>query len=319
MTNENVTEFIFITDKKAREENIDRVEVLDKVGTLFLLPNTELASTKQVTKFYEVPLKTLNSVIYDHKDELTSDGMKKYSRKEVESLNLGKGDIERTQYSTTIKAKGGNVNLSNAGLNLFPKRAILRVGMLLRDSEVAKEVRSQLLNVVEHVQEESPHLLTQDITEEKLLMIEVGQAMLDGDVQALIVANTKLNEFKNRHINNLEEHVQELETKVDTLTDGIVNYDGDLKELFKICVRSLDNKRNLPYGVSYNEIYRNLAEQTGIDVYARKRNSGLKKPYLHFIMVYEWNEVIKVTMAYCESCGIDMKGLFENKKELTTV
>lgn len=37
-----------------------------------------------------------------------------------------------------------------ASAYLFPKRAILRVGMLLRDSEVAKEVRTQLLNIEEH-------------------------------------------------------------------------------------------------------------------------------------------------------------------------
>lgn len=37
-----------------------------------------------------------------------------------------------------------------AAAYLFPKRAILRVGMLLRDSEVAKEVRTQLLNIEEH-------------------------------------------------------------------------------------------------------------------------------------------------------------------------
>ncbi|MCC2363915.1 Bro-N domain-containing protein [Bacillus cereus] len=37
-----------------------------------------------------------------------------------------------------------------AAAYLFPKRAILRVGMLLRDSEVAKEVRTQLLNIKEN-------------------------------------------------------------------------------------------------------------------------------------------------------------------------
>lgn len=36
------------------------------------------------------------------------------------------------------------------GNGIFPKRAILRVGMLLRDSEVAKEVRTQLLNIEEN-------------------------------------------------------------------------------------------------------------------------------------------------------------------------
>lgn len=42
---------------------------------------------------------------------------------------------------------GSLFEISNSGLVLFPKRAILRVGMLLRDSEIAKEVRTRLLDV----------------------------------------------------------------------------------------------------------------------------------------------------------------------------
>ena len=47
----------------------------------------------------------------------------------------------------------------NVGIILFPKRAILRMGMLLRDSEVAKEVRTQLLNITEKVIEKEPEKL----------------------------------------------------------------------------------------------------------------------------------------------------------------
>lgn len=46
-----------------------------------------------------------------------------------------------------VKFKIGDteVLINNRGIRCFSKRAILRIGMLLRDSEVAKEVRTQLL------------------------------------------------------------------------------------------------------------------------------------------------------------------------------
>jgi len=43
-----------------------------------------------------------------------------------------------------------NISNKTRGILLFPRRAILRVGMLLRDSEVAKQVRTYLLDA-EHV------------------------------------------------------------------------------------------------------------------------------------------------------------------------
>ncbi|ABK85515.1 hypothetical protein BF32_112 [Bacillus thuringiensis] len=42
------------------------------------------------------------------------------------------------------------LGIGKVGANIFTKRAILRIGMLLRDSEVAKEVRTQLLNIEEN-------------------------------------------------------------------------------------------------------------------------------------------------------------------------
>lgn len=36
------------------------------------------------------------------------------------------------------------LEIPNHGVKCYPKRAVLRMGMLLRDSRVAKEIRSQL-------------------------------------------------------------------------------------------------------------------------------------------------------------------------------
>ena len=73
--------------------------------------------------------------------------------------------------------------------------------MLLRDSEVAKVVRTQLLNIEEKASDETK---TQDIDEEQSLMLSVGMAVASGDATAVAVASAKLVEFKNRHIQKLE-------------------------------------------------------------------------------------------------------------------
>ena len=51
--------------KEAREDCVSRVEVLDKVGELLLLPNTEYATTKQVAEYYRVGVKAITSLVFD--------------------------------------------------------------------------------------------------------------------------------------------------------------------------------------------------------------------------------------------------------------
>ena len=48
--------------KEAREDCISRVEVLDKVGELLLLPNTEYATTRQVAEYYGVSLDAIKTL-----------------------------------------------------------------------------------------------------------------------------------------------------------------------------------------------------------------------------------------------------------------
>lgn len=56
--------------------------------------------------------------------------------------------LENKKGKTILKVQNETLEIPNRGLRLFPKRAILRIGMLLRDSEVAKEIRTRLLDIV---------------------------------------------------------------------------------------------------------------------------------------------------------------------------
>ena len=75
----------------------------------------------------------MQQVIKRHRDELISDGYKVLSKSDLENVH----DV--------------HFKIPNRGLAVFPRRAVLRIGMLLRDSVVAKLVRSYLLNAEEKV------------------------------------------------------------------------------------------------------------------------------------------------------------------------
>ena len=121
---------------------------MDKVKQLFLIPEMEVMTTKMVAEYFEVDVKTIQSVYQRNKSEVDSDGVVV----EVGNRIRQKLDTFKVQVSNHRGYFSVNgLNLSNANNTLFPRRAILRIAMLLRDSEVAREVRTQLLNVVEHV------------------------------------------------------------------------------------------------------------------------------------------------------------------------
>ncbi|QXE01738.1 hypothetical protein [Terribacillus sp. DMT04] len=124
---------------------MERVDVLDKVKGLLLMPGTELATVKQVADFYNVGFETLTSTMGYNKEELAEDGLRRYTRDEIISeLKVEVQLLENKMGKAVVTlASGEKLELANRGLRLFPRRAILRVGMLLRDSEGAKEVKEK--------------------------------------------------------------------------------------------------------------------------------------------------------------------------------
>lgn len=128
-------ELALTESRTLREQYADRTEVLDKVKALALLPDGVHATTEMVAAYYEVPLKTIESVVEDNADELEANGR-----------HVLKG-AELREFATPF---GGVANLGLSpmarSLAIFSRRAILNVGQLLRDSEIARQVRTYLLD-----------------------------------------------------------------------------------------------------------------------------------------------------------------------------
>lgn len=111
-----------------------------------------LASTKDVCNFYSIDRDALQKILDRHRAELNSDGVRKLEGQELRRAR----DILSLPPSTAVAT-------------VWTPRAILRIGMLLQDNEIAKQVRNVLLDQVkqnpnpqqlglfDHEEDESPH------------------------------------------------------------------------------------------------------------------------------------------------------------------
>ncbi|UTG84814.1 phage antirepressor KilAC domain-containing protein [Bacillus paranthracis] len=211
-----------IVNKEEREALIERVDVLKKVKDLLLLPNMEMATTQQVADFYAVDFKAIVAIYLRHKEELEQDGMQTLTGKEVreklvtDTLQVTK--VTNKKGHVLVETPNGSAKIAYRSNKLFPKRAILRVGMLLRDSEVAKGVRSQLLNIEEKAHATNPGIVTADIDREMMLEAKLCRAMESKNSTAIVAATRELDAYRNRHIEQAAKHYESLADLVDTMT-----------------------------------------------------------------------------------------------------
>lgn len=140
--------------RSQRDALADRTEVLNKVGALRMLPGNTWVNTEMVASFYDVDMETVKKVVTRNREELDEDGYRVVRRSELRDvLSLNPADLG-------LSAVGGPVAL-------FPLRAVMRVGMLLTSSSVARALRTALLDSEESrvVVRDPANLSTLDIIE----------------------------------------------------------------------------------------------------------------------------------------------------------
>jgi hypothetical protein len=135
-----LSDAILIESKSARDDRLFHLsdtgakEILNKVKFLLfaLWQGVGIATTEQVAEFYEVDAATIRQVFKRHRDEFTPDG-----------LQVLRGDaFQNARDILSLASKTSQAVI-------WTPRATLRLGMLLRDSEIAKQVRTALLDLVE--------------------------------------------------------------------------------------------------------------------------------------------------------------------------
>ena len=284
-----VKEVDLLQKKEVREEYMTRLEVLDSVGELLMLPNTEMATVKQVAEYFGVGIEAIQSLIKDNREELNANGYKVYKKSEI--LNVLKGQLE-------------NVSVPNRGMGLFTKRAILNVAMLLRDSEVAKEIRSRLLDIVHDAsksQEGKKSIVENvvtEINEEKQLMLDRIEAEMNGDFDTVCVINAKLFALKNKRIAELEDEVETITTHALTLIES--------KQIVNRLVRLIAMKEyGGMFGKAWGELYKSINYKLGINVKSRQKKSS--QSYFDTLTEEEVFATEQIVRAWANKIGIDVE------------
>ncbi|MFD8231254.1 restriction endonuclease [Streptomyces sp. NPDC059696] len=124
-----INETALLESPTLRGSVLARTEVLDRVKALSLLPDGTHVTTAMVASYFDVGLEAIKSLIKDHRTELEASGYRLLTGEELRSFKNLCGIQSRTR-----------------SLALFPRRAVLNIAMLLRDSDVARQVRVYLLD-----------------------------------------------------------------------------------------------------------------------------------------------------------------------------
>ncbi len=278
-----------LEQKELRDSLVSKVEVLEKVKNLLLLPKTDFATTKQVADFYEVSESNIKSLYKEHKDEFDEDGATLYKYDDFKKMAGTTSKMFRGKAIFTFD-NDYELEVNPRGARLFTKRVILRMGMLLKTSDIAKEIRTQLLNIEEKTSNE---VKVSDINEEQKLALSLGMAQASGDLTAITIATGNLMAFKNRHITKLENDNSKLKQDNKALSGEILKWEDRSKINF--AVRKLAKMIHKVEGYVWNDLYRELQYKHHINVKLRG-----SKPWIQHIKEDEWSKVLQTFSALCE-------------------
>ena len=114
---------------KENEGSINLLDILKKYGEV-----ADYMTEPMVADFYGVPANTLNTIGTTNKNELQNYGYRVYKKSECEKL-----------------LKTGNQflgNIPNRGLRLYPIKAVILIGMMLTESQVAEKLRKDIMDSI---------------------------------------------------------------------------------------------------------------------------------------------------------------------------
>lgn len=282
-------ELELIENKENREKVIERIEVLDQVKEILTLGNTEFVTVELAAQYYEVGFEAVNTVIKRHKEELETDGLNVLTGKDIKEI-LVKSNMNFTNYRGYFESEGNRfANRSNI---LIPKRALLRIGMLLRDSQVAKEVRTRLLDIVHdaEVHTDIVDKVVEEIRTEQQICEEMTQAIINGDSNKLALLQTELIGLKNKRIVELEETVE-----------NSITIKESKSIIRKAVVTMAKEKYNCIFWMAWNEFYKFVNYKMNINVNGRK-GEGLNR-----FTDDEIRDLEVIAKCWLEESGVDLK------------
>lgn len=180
-------ELILTESKTMRDEYVFKDTVMDKVKIVPLIPHTVELTIDMAATYYDVGSDAISSIIRRHRNEFNEYAeIRVLKGKSLKDFRDGHDDIHEI------------IDANTRNLTVITRRGLLRVGMLLTQSEVAKSIRNYLLNV----EELAPDEVKQWAIEREISKRE--RRLLTDSIQDFYVAlSDKDDQFKYSKFTNL--------------------------------------------------------------------------------------------------------------------
>ena len=222
----------------------DLVDILKQYGEV-----VDYMTEKLVAEFYGVNEYTIKHIGDRHKYELEKYGYKLYRKSEIEK-------IQKSQL-------GGLEKIPNRGLRLYPIQAVIIIGMMLTESEVAERLRSDIIKKIFSPKEEF-NLDTKELLKElRELRREVEN--LNSKINILSDNQNRNSNIETSKVNYKDENIiddfnySRFLNHINNLTDNTVltkkeflnlfnSYKFYHKQLGIMALNKFMNENNLIYG-----------------------------------------------------------------------
>ncbi|MDG9726551.1 restriction endonuclease [Streptomyces sp. DH41] len=131
-----ISETALLESATLRSTVLEHTDVLDRVKALSLLPDGMHVTTAMVAAYFGVTTEAIRQLKARHREELSRNGM----------LTLQGPELAQFKRDILSRYPGGYPQ-PRSSLTLYSRRSVLNIAMLLRDSDVARQVRVYLLDM----------------------------------------------------------------------------------------------------------------------------------------------------------------------------
>jgi hypothetical protein len=242
---------VLLESQAARNSQLAQIEdraeeLLSKAKALHfnVWQGTGIATTEQVAEFYEVPIDTVKSAVKYHKTEFDADGLKVLRGRELKDARLKFNLASKTSQSLA-----------------WNPRATLRLGYLLRDSAIAKAVRTTSLDFIEQAAKPKAAPLKSQAE----ITLALAQQQVDQE-QRMQAVEAKVHQIEQRSIDAIEA-INLLPAPTEP-APPLTERDS-LRKLINAWCRS----NNIEHEKAWRVLYAELYIRDGFSVNARIKNS----------------------------------------------
>ena len=142
----------FFKDKELREKFLDKIELLEEFGELETFYDTNCSTLEMVARYYKCPLYSVRKELEGGKSSDYDDEDKMYIGEDYftsKGFRVIKKGVTFDVYDKKDNLLFKNLSCNdNSKMRLLTKRGILKVGMFLKDSMVAINIRKKMLTML---------------------------------------------------------------------------------------------------------------------------------------------------------------------------